>query len=182
MHSISVSGCGNPVTNREVVCEAPSHSPPRSRRAAFGILFVILTLGAAFVAFSVTSAVARRAGQDMSTPGLGLTSMAPLRIEPERVDLGLVAAGSTNRQSVTLRNTSRRPIRITSVSSTCTCTAAEVPSELIPPGATTEIEVRMRAHRKAGRINERTLSFFVDGWKEPVRVVVRCESAKASDA
>lgn len=182
MHSIPVSGCGSPVTGQAGVTDAQAPSAPRSKRAGFGILFVILTLGAAFVAFSVTSAVARRAGQDMSTPRLGLTSPAPLRVEPERVDLGLVAAGSMNRQTITLRNTSRRPIRITSVSSTCTCTAADVPSEAIAPGATAEVAVRMRAHRKAGRINERTLSFFVEGWKEPVRVVVRCESTKASDA
>lgn len=182
MESIMASKSTFSTLESEPDCDATASTGHRRRQTGFGITFLVLTLSTAFVAFSATSIIARHAGENVSASGIGLTAHAPLFIEPERVDLGVVAPDSMNRMTITLRNTGRHPIRVASVSSTCSCTAAEIPTGSIEPGGMAEVVVRMRAHRKAGRINERSLSFFVEGWKEPVRVVVRCESAQALDS
>lgn len=63
--------------------------------------------------------------------------------DKQKIDFGVIARGSDARQTVNITNDSRNTVHISSVRTTCGCSAAKPSQDLIRPGETAIVEVTM---------------------------------------
>ena len=68
-------------------------------------------------------------------------------VETRKIDFGVIATGSEARKLVEIRNVYERPVHISSVETTCGCSAATPGKTTIAPGDTGTVEVQMNTHR-----------------------------------
>jgi hypothetical protein len=98
-------------------------------------------------------------------------SASTLTIEPARLNLGSVATGKFASGVVRLVNTGDEPIKLTQCKTSCGCTSANCPTgELLEPGSSSEVEIRVTAGARARQINK-TVTFLVEG-QTPVTLPV----------
>ncbi len=62
-------------------------------------------------------------------------------IEPLKFDLGNIPNGQIVSQEVKVTNTGQRPLEITSLTTSCSCTTAELPTYLLQPGETQTLTI-----------------------------------------
>lgn len=86
--------------------------------------------------------------------GHHLKRTAALRIEPEVLDLGPVWYGTARSFEVKLRNLSNSAVRITSVTSGCSCAAVEVTAPEIAGGGLEWLRGTLRADKPMGTFQE----------------------------
>ncbi len=68
-------------------------------------------------------------------------------IETTKVDFGVIATGSEARKEVIIRNVYNQPVHISSVSTTCGCSAGTADTSTIEPGETGSVQVKMNTHK-----------------------------------
>lgn len=68
-------------------------------------------------------------------------------VETKKVDFGVIATGSEARKEVTIRNIYNQPVHISSVSTTCGCSAGTADTTTIEPGETGSVQVKMNTHK-----------------------------------
>ncbi len=68
-------------------------------------------------------------------------------IDTKKVDFGVIATGSEAKKEVVIRNLYRQSVHISSVSTTCGCSAATPGQTTIAPGETGTVEVKMNTHK-----------------------------------
>jgi hypothetical protein len=68
-------------------------------------------------------------------------------------DFGEMAGEEFVSHAFVLRNISDRPVAIRDVRASCSCTEAEVESDLLAPGESTELYVTVDIHDMAGEVN-----------------------------
>ena len=68
-------------------------------------------------------------------------------VETRKVDFGVIATGSEARKEVTIRNIYKQPVHISSVSTTCGCSAGTADKTTIEPGGTGTVQVKMDTHK-----------------------------------
>jgi hypothetical protein len=111
-------------------------------------------------------AAASKAPIDEATPGASEPS-APLhelvRVEPATLDFGDLVPDLITVRSVTLRNLSDHPVRITRAVSDCGCTAPSAPTGPIPAGGAVETEIQMRPGSTQGERLTKRVTFEVEG-------------------
>ena len=76
--------------------------------------------------------------------------VAIITFEEEVFEFGEVDEGAVIEHRFRFTNTGAVPLVISDVRSTCGCTVADWPKDLIDPGATGEIEVRFNTQNKKG--------------------------------
>lgn len=101
-----------------------------------------------------------------------------LRFEPSVLDLGTVPMGESRTGTVLVRNASGAPHVITIAASSCSCTKVEWPSQPIAPGAAAESVVTMTPPGQPGTVDERTVTYVIDGDARAV-VTVRAKVGPA---
>lgn len=80
--------------------------------------------------------------------------------DKEKIDFGVIARGSDARQTVTIKNTSRNTVHISSVRTTCGCSAAKPSQELINPGESAIVEVMMDTRKFTRQKNSNVIVTF----------------------
>jgi len=140
-----------------------------------------------FAALTATSqADANQAIRDAGlTPPAAITPRSPttrparpspstLTLDPPRLNLGSIATGKFAIGLVTLINTGDEPIKLNQCKTSCGCTSANCPTgQMLEPGTSTEIEIRVTAGARARQINK-TVTFLVEG-QTPVTLPVSVE-------
>lgn len=97
-----------------------------------------------------------------------------LTLEPARLNLGSVATGKFATGVVRLINTGDTPIKLNQCKTSCGCTSANCPTgEMLEPGTSSEVEIRITAGARARQINK-TVTFLVEG-QTPVTLPVSVE-------
>lgn len=87
----------------------------------------------------------------------------PFRMRESQVDFGVVRPNASKKTEVELFNSSKHPIRLTRVTSTCTCTAGLIEgAEVVPPGGVGKIEIGVKANPNLGPINQRVTVWYLD--------------------
>lgn len=86
-----------------------------------------------------------------------------LRFEPAVLDFGTVPSGESRTATVLVRNVSGAPHTITVAAASCSCTKVQWPSHAIDPGATAESVVTMTPPGQPGSVDERTVTYVIDG-------------------
>jgi thiol-disulfide isomerase/thioredoxin len=91
------------------------------------------------------------------------TRASLLEFEPRVLDLGTIPEGGTRSGSVRVRNRTPGPHVITVAAPSCGCTKATWPTEPIAGGGEGESVITMTPPGKAGAIEERTVTYLIDG-------------------
>ncbi len=104
--------------------------------------------------------------------GEELPPAAPIRVEPELIDMGEITANERDQVEVVIRNTSDQEIVLTRVTASCSCLGGDLLSNDIPPGG----EAKMNVWWSAGGVNsEQSKKLYVwwQGGKRPIEVPVK---------
>ena len=80
--------------------------------------------------------------------------------DKEKIDFGVIARGSDARQTVTIKNMSRSTVHISSVRTTCGCSAARPSQELLKPGESSIVEVTMDTRKFTRRKDSNVIVTF----------------------
>lgn len=95
-----------------------------------------------------------------------------VKVEPERLELGEIAAFDEKSGTATLVNTGDKPMTVRDVNSTCGCTVANVPrGKTLEPGERVDFDVTMNGGRNAGQTLSKVVTIWVDG-QPPVKLTV----------
>lgn len=86
---------------------------------------------------------------------LGWGQAAPLEITPEAVDFGRLTQNTNHRQTVMLRNTTTRPVRILQAQADCGCTIPKLTTPVLSPGQTEPLTVLFESRNYLGKITRR---------------------------
>lgn len=91
-------------------------------------------------------------------------SHVKVEINPSSTDLGTVIYGDVPTTNFTLTNFSPAPLTITKVTTSCTCTSAEVLKKNLDPYETTEIKVSFNpaVHKDDSDLGELTRTIYID--------------------
>lgn len=79
---------------------------------------------------------------------------AALVFEPAHVDMGTVPEGREAVVFLRLRNTGDEPVHITRVETSCGCTVARPAQYVLPPGALTQMKVRVDTFAKQAEVRK----------------------------
>jgi len=91
-----------------------------------------------------------------------------LRFEPAELDLGEMTAEVQKSGVMKFINIGDQPLKITALKAGCGCTTARAPSEPIPVGGSTEIQVTLRPGPKQGTTLRKHVDVYLEG-APPVR-------------
>jgi thiol-disulfide isomerase/thioredoxin len=109
--------------------------------------------------------------QGDAAPGSQVPDAGGLVFEPAVLDLGNVPAGGSRSGTVRIRNASPKDRVITVAASSCACTKVQWPSGPIAPGGTAEAVITMSPPGAQGAVEQRTVTFVIDGdWRAVVTV------------
>jgi thiol-disulfide isomerase/thioredoxin len=86
-----------------------------------------------------------------------------LVFDPPVLDLGLVPQGASRAGAIRIRNAADGPRSITVAATSCSCTKVTWPAEPIQPGGSAEALITMTPPGSPGAVDERTVTFVVDG-------------------
>ena len=114
------------------------------------------------LAFGAVAAVAVGA-LVLQRPGMFGGPAPLLDFEPRLLDLGTIPEGGTRSGTVRVRNRTPGPHVITVAAPSCGCTKATWPTEPIPGGGDGESVITMTPPGKAGAVEERTVTYLIDG-------------------
>ena len=68
-------------------------------------------------------------------------------VRASKIDFGVIATGSEAKKLIEVKNVYREVVHISSVSTTCGCSAATPGKQTIQPGETTYVEVQMNTQK-----------------------------------
>ena len=87
-----------------------------------------------------------------------------IELTPETVDLGTVVYGEVARTQFILTNTTPNPLTITRVSTSCTCTKAQVQKTLLKPYETTVVDVSFdpAVHKDDTDLGDITRTIYIE--------------------
>ncbi len=74
--------------------------------------------------------------------------------DPYTWDFGQVKEGQIVKHVFTLKNESRKPVRILDINSSCGCTVSEAEKTLLGPGESTAIEVKFDSRGYSGPVKQ----------------------------
>jgi ankyrin repeat protein len=97
---------------------------------------------------------------------------SPIRFEPDPLDLGEMTADVAKTGSVTLVNTTDKPVTITKAIPGCGCTTLGWPKDPIPPGGSADIDVTLKPGAKQGVQLRKRVTFQIEGYQSQVLQVV----------
>ncbi|WP_081721738.1 DUF1573 domain-containing protein [Geminisphaera colitermitum] len=128
-------------------------------------------LGVIFcIGFSLTFLAAPAVAAAATADSASMTANAgPLRWEQQRADLRLKAGEKTASAIFTFVNTGAKPVRITSVESSCGCTAGKPDREEYAPGERGELRAEFNAGSRRG-VQSNWIDVRTDAGGEPVRL------------
>ena len=89
--------------------------------------------------------------------------------DPSTIDLGDVVVGTAAHCAFVIRNTGSERLLITNITSTCQCTVADLASRIVPPGASTEIDVVFSP--KSVGIRTQSVTVEANDPYKPVRIL-----------
>jgi len=96
------------------------------------------------------------------------TPQAPIRLEPSRFDLGIVAPGSVHRRTFRIVNDGPMPLRVRAASPSCRCTTVtDVVGRTIAPQGSLELEAQFDAPKTPG-VKDATVNIVLDGAPRPL--------------
>lgn len=98
-----------------------------------------------------------------------------LEASPASLDFGEVGHGETVRRSLSIRNTSEKPVRIRSARASCGCTRLEraIDGQTIPAGGAIEVGVTMSSGRAIGSLDKHLTIETEDGTRLDVGTRLR---------
>jgi thiol-disulfide isomerase/thioredoxin len=137
--------------------------------------FRIALVIAALLSVGVAAAVLVR-GQ-LQSPGA-----SGLAFEPMVLDLGEVPQGESRSGTITIRNRGREPRSITIAAASCSCTKVAWPPDPIPAGGIAQATVTMTPPGSPGAVDERSVTFVVEGDQREVVAVRAKVGAPAAPA
>ncbi len=97
----------------------------------------IMKLGISGSIFLTATLISTAAADDWAKP----------MIKTKKVDFGVIATGSEAKKLVEIKNIYNKSVHISSVSTTCGCSAATPGRTTIEPGGTGTVEVKMNTHK-----------------------------------
>lgn len=96
------------------------------------------------------------------------TPEAPIRLEPSRFDLGVVAPGSVHRRTFRIVNDGPMQLRVRAASPSCRCTTVtDVVGKTIPAQGSLELEAQFDAPKTPG-VKDATVNIVLDGAPRPL--------------
>jgi hypothetical protein len=119
------------------------------------VALVCLMLGAA-------ASGCHREPSDGAAPSAAASAEPPnVVIEPLRHEFGKVLEGEELSHVFVVKNTGGQPLEISAVRPSCGCTAAVLADKVVPPGGSTQIEVKFRTQGRLGK-NNKTVSVITN--------------------
>ena len=94
-----------------------------------------------------------------------------LTYSPQRFDFGDIGRGDTKTGTVTITNTSDKPIRIVRTFSTCGCTVPYTPKDPIEPGKSVEVDIKFTG--KNDGPSGSVVRFYFENQEGDVQVAVK---------
>lgn len=86
-----------------------------------------------------------------------------LRVEPAVIDFGELLPDVVTSRPVRLHNIGDRPIRVLRAVADCSCTTPSVPMDPIPPGASVDADIMVRAGNTQGTRLVKRVTYEVEG-------------------
>mgnify|MGYP006289437645 CR=1 FL=1 len=101
---------------------------------------------------------ARQASHSKQTSTAVLNKTTSLRVTPEVLDFGVVRSGRTLTGTFKLTNDAATVSHVTDVKTSCGCTTADKPPEMLESGESTELRVRFRPTGRHGAIVQKRVT------------------------
>lgn len=93
-------------------------------------------------------------------------------------DFGVVKSGSTVRHAFSVTNDTGKPMKITSVATSCGCTVSKAKKEVLGPGESTTLEVSFNSTGYQGKTRQFTYVTTDHVDKPVIRYIIRAEVQK----
>ena len=101
----------------------------------------------------------------------------PIRLNPAQIDLGRMGPNQVRSGTTKLINTSNQELRVINTRSSCTCTAVEMPNQVIPPNGSVDVGAQYTSSSLFGNKSTSITVLFAD--YDPITVNVVAEVALA---
>ncbi|MCE9607345.1 MAG: DUF1573 domain-containing protein [Planctomycetia bacterium] len=128
-----------------------------TRRLAIVLPLVIVSLAAAWMVRSrlTTTSQVAHAVQDSVQDNASLPTKQPKVIAVDNVfDFGVMSPGDEQRRKFTVRNDGEADLTLSLGKTTCKCTLAHLDGTIVPPGASTEIELEWHTEEAQFRFRQ----------------------------
>ncbi len=100
---------------------------------------------------------------------------APVVFDPAAVDLGYILPNQKVNTIIQVRNTSEKPLKITLVKPSCTCTTLnDLTGTVIPPGESVSLTAQIKARSMPSRLTT-SVTFLFEGYPESSRVSISAQ-------
>ena len=100
---------------------------------------------------------------------------APVVFDPPAVDLGYILPNQTVNTIIQVGNTGDKPLKITLVKPSCTCTTLnDLAGTVIPPGESVSLTAQVKARSMPSRLTS-SITFLFDGYAESSQVSISAQ-------
>lgn len=115
---------------------------------------------------------------NLSPAPASFTSRPPVEVSPSALDWGIVAPNASAKISVTLKNTSDKPLKILSVQPSCKCTTTDdLNGSIIAPGESVDLNATFDAQPNPGPRTTAVKVLF-EGYADVLTIAGRAEVAR----
>ncbi len=122
----------------------------------------------------------RQAAADtlQSTTNVVSSDPAPVVFDPPAVDLGYILPNQTVNTIIQVRNIGDKPLKITLVKPSCTCTTLDdLTGTVIPPGESVPLTAQLKARSKPSPMTS-SITFLFEGYLESSKVSISAQVAR----
>lgn len=115
-------------------------------------------------------------GGDRASGTQEAAAQAPVLVQPQAVDFGVVDPGTLLSTVVRMVNVSDRPQRIVKAQPSCTCTTLDLDGRVIPPRGSIEVPVEMQTNRAVGN-KQAIVQVVFEGYSRFTTIDLKAEAA-----
>ena len=113
-----------------------------------------------------------------STTNVVRSDPAPVVFDPPAVDLGYILPNQTVNTIIQVRNIGDKPLKITLVKPSCTCTTLDdLTGTVIPPGESVSLTAQLKARSKPSPMTS-SITFLFEGYLESSKVSISAQVAR----